>query len=258
MKAKDLREALSVLGKRGGRRRAAVLSPKRRSEIARAAALARHGRGKYRALPEAIGTSLDILRIQDSMVGRVRYGSDRIEEIVTRVIATFDRLGAKWALVGAHVVGMLTEPRATTDFDFVVEEAKLHGVMDALRKEFPELAPFDMGPAIRLAPFSIDLIKSTQHPIFREALKGRHRLEGWIIPSVEAMIVLKFWSAISGWRAPEKKLQDASDMVAIYQAHKGKANRELLVRLASLAYPGAEREFKALLGKIDRGEPITI
>ncbi|MBI3097532.1 MAG: hypothetical protein HYY93_04700 [Planctomycetes bacterium] len=258
MKRSDLREALSHLGRLGGRRRAQALSPARRSEIARRGALARHRRKGYPLLPEAVSTSLEILRVQDSMVGRVRYGHDRMEETVTRVVATFDRVGAKWALVGAHVVGMLTEPRATTDFDFVVEEPKLHEILDALRKEFPELAPFDMGPAVRLTPFQIDLIKSTQHPIFREALKGRHQLDGWPIPSTEAMVALKFWSAISGWRATSKKLQDASDMVAIYQAHKGKIDRELLVRLAALAYPGAEREFTSLLGKIDRGDPITI
>jgi len=48
-----------------------------------------------------------------------------MEERIARVVAIFQQVGSRWALVGAHAIGTLAQPRATTDFDFVVEGSKL-------------------------------------------------------------------------------------------------------------------------------------
>lgn len=181
-----------------------------------------------------------------------------MEETIRRLVSVFDQSGARWALVGAHAVGMITEPRATADLDFVIEEARLKTVLEALRDELGELDDEDIGPAVRLKALNVDLIRSATHPLFGEALRRTRILEQWSVPVTEALIALKFLAAISPWRAPEKRLHDLGDLVALYRAARDELDPALLRRLAGMAYPGAEREFEALLERIDRGEPLRI
>lgn len=182
-----------------------------------------------------------------------------MEERIRRVVAVFDRVGARWTLVGAHAVGALTEPRATVDFDFIVEASRLRMILEALEDKLGELDVLDLGPAVRLRALDVDLIRSDTHPLFDEALRRTRSLEGWTVPVPEVLIALKFLSATSTWRGATKKAYDVADLRAMVEAVGLESlDRELMTRLAARVYPGAESEFEELLGKIERGEPITI
>lgn len=182
-----------------------------------------------------------------------------MENTVGRVVDVFDRLGVRWALVGAHAVGIFTEPRATVGFDFVVDAQKLKAVVVALERELGDLRTEDLGPALRLGALDVDLIRSSTHPLFREALEHVREVDRWNVPVAEVLIVLKFLSAVSPWRGSAKRTYDVGDLRALVQA-VGPENldRELMHRLASLVYPGAEAEFEDLFGRLERGEPISI
>ncbi len=181
------------------------------------------------------------------------------ETDVLRVIKAFEARGAKWALVGAHAVGHLTEPRATVDFDFIVEARKLKSVLDQLEHEFGDLDMQDIGAGVRLRTIDVDLIRSDNHALFREALDQAQLVGEWRIPPPEVVIALKFLSAVNPWRNRDKRVQDMSDLQSIYHAAGPEdLDRDSMKRLAGLVYPGAEREFEALLHRIDRGDPISV
>lgn len=181
------------------------------------------------------------------------------EADVVRVIETFEKEGARWALVGAYAVGLLTEPRATVDFDFVVEERKLKAVIRALTEAFGDLGQDDIGAAIRLKSIDVDLIRSNNHPLFREALDRAELSGDWRIPPPEVIIALKFLSAVNPWRNRDKRRQDMADLALVYDAVGPDAmDRTEMIRLASLAYPGAEQEFQSILLRLDRGDRIEI
>lgn len=182
-----------------------------------------------------------------------------MEKSIGRVVEVFAEVGARWALVGAHAVGLVTEPRATVDFDFIVEAAKLPRVVERLEEEIGELRLFDLGPALRLEGLGVDLIRSTTHPLFAEALDHVREEGGWLVPVNEVLMVLKFLAAVNPWRGPAKRAYDVGDLRALFQAvGAGGLNREWMGRLAAQVYPGAETEFEELLGRIERGEPISL
>lgn len=175
---------------------------------------------------------------------------------IVRVVEVFEANHAAWALVGAHAINLLTEPRATTDFDFVVEASKFVGVLDGLAVAFGDLGENDIGAAIQLKAIDVDLIRSTNHPLFHEALRDVRVIGEWKVPRTEVLIVLKFLSAVSPWRHRAKRIQDIGDITAIHGA--AALDRATMIELSRLVYPGAEAEFGALLDHIDRGEPISI
>jgi hypothetical protein len=180
------------------------------------------------------------------------------EADVVRVIRVFKAKRARWALVGAHAIGLVTEPRATADFDFIVDAAKLDDVVAALTKEFGPLDERDIGAAIQLKAIDVDLIRSTDHRLFEVALEQRRTVGDWRVPRTEVLVVLKFMAAVSPRRNRDKRRQDVADIGFVYHAAEGKLDRAMMIELSRLVYPGAETEFSELIDKIDRDEPISI
>lgn len=210
------------------------------------------------ALPKPIRTSLAILAATRAIVRR-QEEAEVMEERIARVVAIFQQVGSRWALVGAHAIGTLAEPRATTDFDFVVEGSKLRAITKALEEEFGDLDVVDLGPAIRLRALDVDLIRSTTHSLFREALTQVRPVADWNVPVPEVLIVLKFLAAVSPWRERTKRMQDVVDLTVLVTAvGREELDGALLKGLAAQVYPGGEKELEALLERIERGEPITI
>ena len=179
------------------------------------------------------------------------------EAEIERVVAVFTDRGVAWALVGAHAIGLLTTPRATADFDFIVDGRKLAEVLLALTEEFGDLGQNDIGAAIQLKAIDVDLIRSTNHPLFHEALQQPRRVGSWSVPQTEVLIVLKFLAAVSPWRALNRRRQDVIDIVSIFEAVTD-LDQAKLMALSALVYPGAEVEFRSLLDKIEQGSPISI
>jgi hypothetical protein len=212
-------------------------------------------------IPEPIRQSMRILATHRALFGRRgnRRGARAMSEAdVARVIRVFKAKRARWALVGAHAIGLVTEPRATADFDFVLDASKFDDVIRALTKEFGPLDERDIGAAVQLTAIDVDLIRSTEHPLFEAALEHRRIVGGWRVPRTEVLIVLKFMAAVSPRRNRDRRRQDVADIGFVYHAAEGKLDRALMRELSRLVYPGAEAEFQDLIGKIDRDEPIAI
>lgn len=180
------------------------------------------------------------------------------EADIARVIQVFEDQRADWVLVGAHAIGLLTEPRATADFDFIVQGTKLDRVMRELAAVFGDLDEHDIGAAVQLKAIDVDLIRSTNHRLFQLALDQARTVGAWKVPRTEVLVVLKFLAAVNPWRDRTKRRQDIVDVAAIYQAAADDIHRADMLELAALVYPGAERQFGELLDTIDRGDPITI
>ena len=182
------------------------------------------------------------------------------EQEVKVVINAFKNAKAKWVVIGAHAVGAMTQPRATTDYDFIVQGSKIRQVIKLLEQHFGrDLDVEHIDAGVRLRAIDIDIVSSSSHPIFQKTLDGSSKVEGWNIPSPEKLIVLKFMSAVSPWRGKRKRMQDVVDIQAVYTTFEPEElDMEEMKELASLVYPRAEKEFVRLLRKIDRGEPITL
>lgn len=180
------------------------------------------------------------------------------EADISRVVEVFEACHASWALVGAHAIGLLTESRATANFDFIVEGAKLPAVVRGLTEEFGELDETDIGATIQLKAIDIDLIRSTNHPLFEAALEQSRTVGEWKVPRTEVIVVLSFWAVVSPERDRIKRMQDMADLIRVYQTAFDEIDRARMIELSKLVYPGAERELGELLDKIDRGEPIAI
>jgi hypothetical protein len=213
-------------------------------------------------IPDAIRRSMRILATHRSLFGRRGAGERGVREMseadITRVVEVFEAKRARWALVGAHAIGLLTEPRATADFDFIVEGAKLEDVVRALSRSFGNLDELDIGAAIQLRAIDVDLIRSTNHALFEVALAEIRTVGDWKVPRTEVLIALKFLAAVSPRCAQRKRRQDVLDISFIWEIANAQLDRSLLVELSALVYPGAEREFRELIDKLDRGDPLTI
>jgi hypothetical protein len=210
-------------------------------------------------IPAPIRRSMQILATHRALFGtRGKARATMSERDISRVVGVFKSKRLRWALVGAHAVGLLTEPRATADFDFIVETGKLKTILSDLTDAFGDLGAQDIGAAIQLTTIDVDLIRSTNHPLFVEALRKVRVIGDWKVPRTEVLIALKFLAAISPWRDPAKKARDVSDIAALYLAEGDQLDRKEILRLGGLAYPGAERELRALLDKIDRGKQLEI
>lgn len=169
-----------------------------------------------------------------------------------------DKLGATWTLVGAHAVNVYVRPRATIDLDFVVDGRMLKRILAGLEAEFGALETTDIGAALRVTNLSLDLIRSDNHPLFRAALdKGAPR-GGPRVPPPELLVTLKFLSAVSPWRKPGERKQDAADLINVYQSAGADFDRDAAIRYGTMVYPGAERELAAILDRIDRGEDVPL
>lgn len=180
------------------------------------------------------------------------------ETDIARVVEVFEAMRVPWALVGAHAIGLVTEPRATADFDFIVDGTKLEGVIRALTRAFGRLDELDIGAAVQLRAIDVDLIRSTKHPLFQVALE-RHRIVGeWRVPRTEVLIVLKFLAAVSPRRDSDKRMQDVTDIARVYRRAEQQLDRSMMIELSASVYPGAEDEFTDLLDKIARGDRISI
>ena len=175
------------------------------------------------------------------------------------MIRCLENVAVDWCVVGAHAVGVYSEPRTTQAVDFLIDDRKMKPLLAALEREIGELGVVDIGAAVRLTAVSIDLIRASTNRLFREALARSQMVGGWRVPALEVLVVLKFLAATSRWRQPHHRSRDIADVLRLLaDADETTIDRELMIRLAAEVYPGAEEEFADLLARIARGDPITI
>ncbi len=207
-------------------------------------------------LPDGMQRGMAILRRQRALARNVEESN--LEDNLRRTIATIERAGATWVVVGAEAVNVYVGPRATEDVDIVVAGGRFTHTIEEMRKEFENPQEVDISAAVRFPTIGIDLVRSTTHALFRIALERAVEKGSVRVPPPEVLLALKFLSCISPWRADVDRKQDALDLIRLYQTVAPRLDRAEATRLAAMAYPGAEREFTALLDKIDRGEEVRI
>jgi DNA-binding NarL/FixJ family response regulator len=191
---------------------------------------------------------------------RTRTQAGHQEETLGHVIRTLDDLGVKWSLVGAHAVSAYTRPRPTEDIDLVVDARRLQQVLAALEEAFGALNTVDVGAAVRVTELSVNLIRSDNHPLFREALAQGEVRQGVRVPPAELLVALKFLAAVSPWRRPAERKQDAADLIGIYHAAGSELDIDCVLGHASRVYPGAEKKLAEVFARIerDRGEDVFL
>lgn len=141
----------------------------------------------------------------------------------------------------------------------MIDDRRLKTLLRELEHELGPLDTRELGPAVRLQALSVDLVRASSSQVFREALARFVDKDGWRIPTLEMLLVLKFMSAVSPWRGRDRARQDVLDLARVYgSVDPADVDRELMRALAGHAYPGAERELDSLLDKIDRDEPLTL
>ena len=182
------------------------------------------------------------------------------EHDIEVVVETLNNAKVKWVLIGAHAIGILTQPRATVDYDFIVEGQKIKQVIHMLETRFQRnLEVEDSGAGVTLRAIDVDIIASTSHPVFKAAIEGVNQIAGWNVPSLEKLIVLKFMSMISPWRGRSKRTQDLADLQKLYLSiDRNDLDVDEMANLAATVYPRADEGFVDLLNSIDNGEPIEI
>lgn len=189
---------------------------------------------------------------------RARTGGP-VEATLARVIATFDELGVRWCLIGAHAIGEYTEPRATEDVDLLVDDRRMPKLLSLLGDRLGPLDVDDIGAAVRLRALQIDLVRASANSVFRTALAEATTIDAWRIPTREALLVMKFMAATSPFRGLDRRRQDIIDLVRLYRAiDPDDLDRPTISRLAGMMYGGADAELSELLGRIDRDEPISL
>lgn len=67
-------------------------------------------------------------------------------------------------------------------------------------------------------------------------------------------MALEFLAAVSPWRRPAAKKQDAAELINVYQILGEEFDRGAALTYARSVYPGAERDLEALLDRVDAGE----
>ncbi len=187
----------------------------------------------------------------------------RLPKMVLDLFRRLDREGIEWVLVGAEGINLyLKRPRATVDVDIVVRKKHLAKVKRILKDVGTGLddAEVRMKTTLSAEPNSleVDVIKSQSHLLFERALDSRVLLEGVPAPSIEALLALKYLSAVSPWRPHTDKLQDVVDFKRAFHDNKDQIDRAALVQLASLAHRNASKEFPAFLEAVEKDRPITI
>lgn len=212
-------------------------------------------------LPVAVQVAINTAAVRRAL-GLRTYGVHVSTNVIERTIEVFRASKVRWTLVGAQAVNCFTVPRVSKDFNFIVEGSRFNGVLNALRKEFGDLEEVDIGGATRLDAISVDLIASNSHPLFKEALRISMPVrgaEGWKTPDPETLIVLKFMAATSSWRRPEKRAQDTVDLRNIYTSiGRDGLDIDRMLELSKRVYPGANKELRGMLRRIDRGDPIEV
>lgn len=208
-----------------------------------------------KAAPSSIRIVLAMQDVHRIMAGGTPRRS-QVEDQIVRVVAVFERLQVAWCLIGAQALGIYLEPRATQDFDFVIDDRRLRPLLEGLRDELGTIDAEELGPAVRLRALHVDLVRSSNHALFREALARRTEVQGWQLPPPELMVVLKLLSSTSPWRGRDKRRRDTLDLVELYEGLQ--PDRATMLELARLVYPGARDELEELLDSVDRGDPISI
>lgn len=186
--------------------------------------------------------------------------------VLDRVRRAIEGARARWALAGGHAVSAHVRPRVTVDVDFVVEGRRRKAVERALGD-----AGFTLrrsGDVLRLLdkpddeePVA-DILFSHLHALYPEVLRTavevRYQGRTLSVVSRPALVLMKYLAAASQTRAPEDRMQDATDIAQVVRRSWSAADAAEVARLARLAHAGAGDEVARLVDDLRAGRKVTV
>jgi hypothetical protein len=191
----------------------------------------------------------------------VKFGN--LPEKALEFLNRLEEASVDWVLVGAAAVNLYRrEPRATLDIDVVVRKKHIGKVRRILKAICTDVRDTEVHLHGTLSPepmrLDVDVIKSQSHALFEEALGRKVLVEGVKVPILEALLSLKYLSAVSPFRSREDRGQDVIDFMKSYKENRERIDRKLLVDLASRAHERAPKEFPEFLDAVENDRPITV
>jgi hypothetical protein len=214
-------------------------------------------------LPPNLTTGLQLLERGHAIRNGGKMPEGKLPEKVLEIFNRLEEAEVDWVLVGAEAVNLyVARPRATVDVDIVVSQKHLRRVKKLLKETCVAVKDTEVVLRALISPepnrLSLDAIKSQSHELFDLALKHQVSKGGVRVVRVEALLALKYLSAVSPNRSPEDKRMDASDFGRVYKQNRKRIDHPLLLDLASRAHRGARKEFEAFLDAIAHDRPLTI
>ena len=178
----------------------------------------------------------------------IYYGMTITPADVARVL---NAAGVAYVLAGAHAVNVHTgRPRATRDVDVLTDSPKK--AADALVAAYPQLEVRDSPVVTRLllgGEEAVDVMKARQSKLFRRVVRLGQvvQLDGIevVVPSVEAVLAMKFTSMVSLGRAMLDRQQDGLDFARVLKAADDlgvAVNLDRLRELGELVFAGGGDE----------------
>jgi hypothetical protein len=215
------------------------------------------------SLPRNVETSLLHLELGHALANGGKMTGGKFSEKVQRLFDGLDREGVDWVLVGAQAVNLyIQRPRATIDVDIVVRQKHLRKAKKVLKEACGEVEESEVHFRGKLSPapalLEVDLINSDSHPLFEMALDRKIPIDGVPVPGIEALLALKYLSAVSPWRKEDDKHQDVTDFIRGFRDNRARIDRVILMDLASRAPRDAGADFEKFLHAVENGLPITI
>ena len=220
-------------------------------------------KSRLRVLPRNLEIGLQLLERGYSLSSGGNVPASKLLEKVAELLNRLDDEGVDWVLVGAEAINLYRKrPRATVDIGLVVRAKHVRRVRKVLDEMCVAVEDTEVHLKGTLSPppleLTVDVIESQSHPLFEEALDRQVRIEGVRAPKLEALLALKFLSAVSPGRLREDKLQDVADFIKAFKDNRPAIDRPLLVSLGSRAHANAAEEFAGFLDAVENDRPITI
>ena len=144
-----------------------------------------------------------------------------------QVAKLLNAAGIDFVIIGAHALGVHTkEPRATADVDVVVSDVP--EAVKALRNIRPNTKVLDLGDAVgkRIATAKgielVDILLPTggvRGELFKNRIKITLDGQSASIPTLSAMLALKWLAMFSSSRKGSKQIIDRGDFIQLIETH---------------------------------------
>lgn len=181
-----------------------------------------------------------------------------------KVIEVLNKAEVSFVLVGTHgLVGYRSESRATHDVDVVATKKDFGKARAALEHAFPKLKVVDLPAVVRFVEERsgsgvIDLIKPASK-LFRAVFRHAERVgKSHRIPTLEMVLVLKWFAMTAENRAYVRRLQDATDFADIVLEQGDVIDEPKVRRIASGIKTGSAAKIVAAIRDIRAGKELRI
>ena len=172
-------------------------------------------------------------------------------------IRNLNKYDIPFVVIGARAINAyIKRPRNTQDIDILTNDAEK--LTQAILKDNPNFTCKSNEAEYRIYNGNQEIIDILvpYHEIFKKAMDDTRIVDNLSIPSIEALIALKFAAIMGKHRPIERKLQDRVDIGMMYFHNKADINFNKVYDYISVLYFDAVSDFKVFMTKLktDLGE----